>query len=319
MPKAIYEIPVSSPSHAVTYVTVEESNDDAVVFATAAAFTGVMVAWGCVVWGTGYYYPPYYGSTAGTRTTTRTIRPTDSAPPTTRGPAPTRAAPSAYGPYGGAGVAQRYNPRTGTYSRGAVAYGPYGARGAAHGLQPAHRRLRRDPTGLERLRQLGIDRRPARRSVGHHLALHQQPTGKTTRVTQGERWRRGHQPHGAAGNGSTVGRTGSGDVYAGHDGNVYRKQGDSWQKYGDGGWSGVEQPTPQQREQAPRIARTGRRAGIPQHGQQVTRDSAARAEGSRRTTDSSRYRSGGGTSSTGSYRGGGYRGGGGRGGGGRRR
>ena len=61
VPKQIYEIPVSSPSHAVTYVTVEESNDDAVVFATAAAFTGVMVAWGCVVWGTGYYYPPYYG------------------------------------------------------------------------------------------------------------------------------------------------------------------------------------------------------------------------------------------------------------------
>ena len=61
VPKQIYEIPVSSPSHAVTYVTVEESNDDAVVFATAAAFTGMMVAWGCVVWGSGYYYPPYVG------------------------------------------------------------------------------------------------------------------------------------------------------------------------------------------------------------------------------------------------------------------
>jgi hypothetical protein len=28
----IYEIPVSSPSHSVTYVTVQENNDDAVVF-----------------------------------------------------------------------------------------------------------------------------------------------------------------------------------------------------------------------------------------------------------------------------------------------
>ncbi|MCX6550923.1 MAG: hypothetical protein NTY02_07945 [Acidobacteria bacterium] len=61
IPKAIYEIPVSSPSYNVTYVTVEESNNDAVVFATAAAFTGVMIAWGCVVWGTGYYHPPYWG------------------------------------------------------------------------------------------------------------------------------------------------------------------------------------------------------------------------------------------------------------------
>ena len=95
VPKAIYEIPVSSPSHAVTYVTVEESNDDAVVFATAAAFTGMMVAWGCVVWGSGYYYPPY-------RVVRRRI--SDLLPAlselrlrrarTTRGPAPTRAAPS---------------------------------------------------------------------------------------------------------------------------------------------------------------------------------------------------------------------------------
>src|SRR6185436_15892589 len=35
----------------------------------------------------------------------------------------------AYGPYGGAGAAQRYNPRTGTY-------GPYGARGAAQAFNP---------------------------------------------------------------------------------------------------------------------------------------------------------------------------------------
>ena len=60
IPKEIYSIPVSSPAHNVTYVTVEESNDDAVVFATAAA-TGLMIAWGCVVWGSGCYYPPCWG------------------------------------------------------------------------------------------------------------------------------------------------------------------------------------------------------------------------------------------------------------------
>ena len=61
IPKTIYEIPVSSPAHSVTYVTVEDSNDEWVTFAAAAAFTGVMVAWGCAVWGTGYHYPPYWG------------------------------------------------------------------------------------------------------------------------------------------------------------------------------------------------------------------------------------------------------------------
>ena len=120
MPKAIYEIPVSSPAHAVTYVTVQESNNDAVVFATAMAFTGVMVAWGCAVWGTGYYYPPYCGYGGGypyyyphypTYGYGASYNPWTGA--YTRGAV-------AYGPYGGAGVAQRYNPRTGTYSRGAV-------------------------------------------------------------------------------------------------------------------------------------------------------------------------------------------------------
>jgi hypothetical protein len=53
VPKAIYEIPPSSPSYNVTYVTVQESNNDAVIFATALAFTGVMIAWGCAVHGTG--------------------------------------------------------------------------------------------------------------------------------------------------------------------------------------------------------------------------------------------------------------------------
>ena len=41
-----------------------------------------------------------------------------------------------YGPYGGAGVGARYNPRTGTYARGAAAYGPYGARGVAQAYNP---------------------------------------------------------------------------------------------------------------------------------------------------------------------------------------
>src|SRR4026209_1511702 len=61
VPKQIYEIPTSSPSPPVPYVTAQEPHDAAVVFATAMAYTGLMVAWGCAVWGTGYYYPPYVG------------------------------------------------------------------------------------------------------------------------------------------------------------------------------------------------------------------------------------------------------------------
>jgi len=38
-----------------------------------------------------------------------------------------------YGPYGGAGYAVRYNPRTGPYARGAATWGPGGARAASPG------------------------------------------------------------------------------------------------------------------------------------------------------------------------------------------
>jgi len=287
VPKTIYEIPVSSPSYAVTQVTVEQSNNDAVVFATAAAFTGVMIAWGCVVWGTGYYYPPYvwhgaypiyyphyptYGFGAAYNPWTGAY---------TRGAA-------VYGPYGGAGAAQRYNPRTGTYSRGAVAYGPYGARGAAQAYNPrtgAYGATRQGSnvygswgaTGVQRGDQWATTARTTNNATG--------VTRRTTQTSEGGQAARRTGPAGT----TAVARSGSGDVYAGHDGNVYRKQGDSWQKYGgSGGWNSVQQPA------------------------QVQRDSAARAEGARRTRDWSSVQSGA-SSRAGSYRasgGGGFRGGG---------
>ena len=120
VPQEIYKIPASSPAHHVTYVTVEDDDDDEwVTFAAAAGYTGMMVAWGCAVWGTGWYYPPYsglrrllsvllphfptYGYSAwynpwtgaygrSAASTVRTAAPA-SARATTRAPAPTRAAP----------------------------------------------------------------------------------------------------------------------------------------------------------------------------------------------------------------------------------
>jgi hypothetical protein len=278
VPKTIYEIPVSSPAHAVTYVTVQESTSSTVVFATAAAYTGVMVAWGCVVWGSGYYYPPYvwygggypiyyphyptYGFGAAYNPWTGAY---------TRGAV-------AYGPYGGAGVAQRYNPRTGTYSRGAVAWGPYGARGVAQAYNPrtgAYGATRQGSNVYGSWGTTGVQRGDQWATTSRYT---NNVTGKTTRVTQGSGGgeaisRRGN------GSGSTVARTGSGDVYAGHDGNVYRKEGDSWQKYDNGNWNSAQPQTPQQ----------------------VQRDSAARAEGTQRTRDAGTASSGGGARS-GSYR-----------------
>lgn len=44
------------------------------------------------------------------------------------------------------------------------------------------------------------------------------------------------------GNRTTIAESAGGDVYAGHDGNVYRKTDDGWQKHDDGGWNDVDVP-----------------------------------------------------------------------------
>ena len=240
-----------------------------------------------------------------------------------------------YGPYGGAGVGARYNPRTGTYARGAVAYGPYGARGAASAYNPrtgASGATRQGSGVYGSWGQTGVQRGD---DWAQTSRVTNRATGNTTRVTRTDEGSMVSR-RGGPGGGGFVAAGDEGNVYAGRDGNVYRKDGDSWQKYGDGGWNNTQQPTPQQREQAQQRA-TDARTKAGETGQtrdraaggmdsatagQLNRDSRARSEGAQRTRDYGNYRSGGGGASTyraGGGRAGGGRAGGGRGGGGRRR
>lgn len=321
VPKAIYEIPISSPSHNVTYVTVEDDDDDEwVVFATAAAYTGVMVAWGCAVWGSGWYYPPYVGY-GGFYPAYYPYYPTygygASYNPWTG--AYSRGA-VAYGPYGGAGVGARYNPRTGTYSRGAAAYGPYGSRGAATAYNPRTGTVGATRQGSNVYGSWGSTAVQRGDNWAQTSRVTSNVTGNTTRVTQGSQGGTAVSRNaGGPGGRTTVGQTAGGNVYAGHDGNVYRKEGGSWQTYDNGSWNNVPSATP----------RDGAAAGATQRAtpstvDQLNRDSAARTEGAQRTRDASTARTGStsATSRAGStYRpsSGASRGGAARGGGGRRR
>jgi hypothetical protein len=285
VPKAIYEIPPSSPAHNVTYVTVVENNNDAVVFAAAAAYTGVMIAWGCAVWGSGWYYPPYVGYGG--------FYPVYYPHYPTYGYAarynPWTGAYSrgafAYGPYGGAGVGSRYNPRTGTYSRGAVAYGPYGARGAATAYNPrtgTFAQTRQGSNVYGSWGQTGVQRGDQWASTSR---VTNNATGATARRTTTSSGATAVTRNGVFNNSGAV-RTANGDVYAGRDGNVYKKNdGGGWSKYNhdSGGWNTV-QPTAEQRQQAQQhaeTARTNRGVDAGTFGQ-LNRDSAARTEGAER-------------------------------------
>ena len=332
VPKEIYEIPASSPAHNVTYVTVVEDDDDDdewVTYAAVAGYTGMMVAWGCAVWGTGYYYPPYwgwggyypyyyphyptYGYGASYNPWTGAYRRTA----------------VAYGPYGGAGVTARYNPRTGTYSRGAAAWGPYGARGYGEAYNPRTGTYAQTRQGSNVYGSWGSTAVQRGDEWAQTSRVTNRRTDTTTRVTRGDDGAGAVTRRGPEGSGGIV-RTESGDIYAGKDGNVYRKQGDSWQKYENGEWGSADrpQPTAGQRDQVSAQARD--RAAQAGSGISATdratidslnRDSRARSEGAQRTRDYGSYRSSGGsTRSASTYRpSGGMSRGGMRGGGGRRR
>jgi hypothetical protein len=350
VPNEIYEIPASSPAHSVTYVTVEKDDDDSddwFTYSAVAGYTGMMIGWGCTVWGTGWYYPPYWGyggyypyyypywrtygygswynpytgfyGTAG----------------------------RIYGPYGGVGFGARYNPSTGTYARGAFAYGPYGARGAAQAYNPRTGTYAQTRQGSNVYGSWGSTQVQRGDDWASTKRFTNRQTGNTTRVTRGDEGgmirRRGDNGSGF------VGSRGD-NVYAGRDGNVYRRDSNgNWNKWDNGGWNQVQRPEgsnsvrdsmmndkARQRERQERLSgnsptRSGERlSGTTRPSQldnstyrNLDRDRAARREGTQRSRDLGTYNNRvnrGSSGSAGSYRGGGFsRGGGGFRGGGRRR
>jgi hypothetical protein len=321
VPKEIYQIPASSSSHHVTYVTVEDDDDsdEWATFAVVAGYTGMMIAWGCVVWGSGWYYPPYvgwggyypvyyprygaYGYNAWYNPWTGGYG---------RGV-------TAYGPYGGAGAGARYNPRTGTYARGASAWGPYGSRGVAEAWNPRTGAYGRTRQGSNVYGSWGSTSVVRGDDWAQTARVTNRATGSTTRVTRTDEGAMASR-RGAGGGTVAVGE--GGNVYAGRDGNVYRRENGQWQNYNDGNWNNVNTPDrPQQTTRSSSSSSsssttrsTTRSVDSSTYGQ-LNRDYSTRSEGSQRTRDYSSYSSGsGGARSTGSYRpsGGARRGGGGR-------
>jgi hypothetical protein len=309
VPKEIYTIPASSPAHSVTYVTVQEddnSNDEWVTFAYVAAYTGMAVAWGCAVWGTGWYYPPYIGYGG--------FYPFYYPYPRTYGMGAWynpytggfgRGA-AVYGPYGGAGMGAVYNPISGTYARGAAAYGPYGSRSVGQAYNPrtgAYGATRQGSNIYGNWGSSYVQRGDDWARTAHVNNYARGTSTRAARTDEGSAvTRRGQTGR------TTVARGDNGDVYAGHNGNVYRRDdGGNWQSWNDGSWGAADRP--ERTGQADAGTRDTNTAG------QLNRDAAARQTGATRTRDYGSYRSAPTRQGAGSYRGGG----GARGGGGRRR
>ena len=82
---------------------------------------------------------------------------------------------------------------------------------------------------------------------------------------------------------STVGQSSSGDLYAGHNGNAYKKTEDGWQHYDDGGWQPVDAPEREQggqaRAQTQQHGMDERQTSVGRDVSQLDRDRSARQRG----------------------------------------
>lgn len=232
VPDDIYSIPASSPVHHTTYVYVYDSTPTSVVYGYTPGYVGLYVSWGCVVWGTGWYYSPYYYWDP-----LHHPYPIYYAYPYTYGAGAWYNPQTGfygrghayYGPYGGVGRFAAYNPATGTYARGGSAYGLGGGTTWGRAYNPR--------TGV--------------RAAGYRSSDLYSSWGRGV-VSRGDQWLKSGHYSDARGSvrglrdssgraAAVVNRgdqragvvRGADDLFVGKDGNVYRRGDDGWYKYGD--------------------------------------------------------------------------------------
>jgi hypothetical protein len=279
IPTAIYSIPPSSPSYHVTHVHIyeDESDSESVSTGYTSGYFGVSVAFGVAMYGSGWYYPPYYGYPGYgypfyypypySYGASAWYNPNTGMYGRSR---------SVYGPYGGYGRGASYNPETGAYARGRAVWDNDEIAGSAIGYNP------RTGTGVATNRYANESGGWGESLVTHNdkwLQTQSQWDGdsrstqfRTSEGTTGEieRQQQGDQTFGTGefqrgdqslstksvrgdegtligyetGSGETgaIGRSSDGDLYAGKDGQVYKRDEDGWHQGGDDGWTPVEVP-----------------------------------------------------------------------------
>ena len=329
VPPVVYTIPATSPVYPVTYVRIYAGTPAVVTFGFTAGYTLGYVSTGVLVYGTGFYYPPviiagpvpiYYPY-----------------PYTYAGAVWYNPATGAwarggvvYGPYGGAVKGgSYYNPTTGAWAHGAAVYGPYGGAGAwsaynpstgsyahgsaswANGSGTANASYYNARTGVSGATNQNVN--PYGRWGSSTFSGTNQTVNTQSRANANGRAGgfdsstgakgAGYQNAVTGGSGGAV-KTQGGDVYAGHDGNVYKHTDSGWEKYDKGGgWNPVQPPVnrpsqPGGDSNAPGASQAGRgerAGGGTDRGnyQQLEQDRLGRQAGGGGQLGGSRDRSGG--------------------------
>jgi hypothetical protein len=244
VPQVIYTIPPSSPVYNVTYVTQVTTSTGSVQSSYTAGYLGAFVmgaAVGAIVTsGTGYYYPPYIGYPVGGY-------PVYHPYPTAYGSAAyynsrTGAygvSQTAYGPYGSATRTASYNPYTGTSTRTASASTAYGSQRYGQAYNPYTGSYAATHQGSSPTAQWGnsVATRGNTTVTSQHYST-AQGTNFSAQSSSGAKVAGTSMGPGS----SAVGKTSNGDLYASHNGNVYKNTGSGWQGYNNGSWNNTNKP-----------------------------------------------------------------------------
>lgn len=226
VPEEIYTIPPASPVYNVTYVRVYDTEPNAVWYGYTMGYLTGFLAWGVFVYGTGWYYRPWYRPG---------IRPIYFPRPVTFGIGafynPIRGTYGrygyAYGPRRGIAGGGIYNPRTGGYIRGAAISGPRGSAGFISAYNPR--------TGNRVV--VGGARGIYGSWGGAAVSGPQWARTRDLQAGAAQRWKQ----DGSLGRVASLDRRS--DVFAGRDGSVYRRDGENWQKFEGGRWGDVAAPS----------------------------------------------------------------------------
>jgi len=271
VPAEIYSIPAAHPTHNVTYVYIYDSSPDVVVVGYTSGYTGAYVAAGVLLFGVGlwigseihddwhhhhcwHYHSHYWGYGCHAHYDIHHGRYMRSG--------------HVYGPYGGAGRGAVYNPGTGAWGRGAYVYGPRGGMAARESYNPGTGVYRASARGSSPYGSWG-ESVVARGDNWVHTGYRSDENGRTRawETSEGGKGARRVGDHGSF----TVAKNQEGDVYVGHDGNVYKRD-------GDGGWQNRKGDTWEASERS-----AAGRGTPPEVERDLDRQSRARRRGDSRT------------------------------------
>ncbi len=239
VPDTIYGIPPTHPDHNVTYARICGASGDDVEVGYTSGYDNVLVTAGVLAlgagvlaaaiasdadwnvrvhggfgsgwysYGSGAYYDPYQGVYC-------------------RGG-------REYGPYAGAGGAAAWNPATGSWGRRGAAYGPNGIVAGRQGYNAYTNTYGAQIGGANRYGtwSRGVVSRDDQWVAG----------GRQSGARGSAGWMRTSEGSGAMtidsrrGGQTTVARNRDGDLYVGHNGNVYRRDDNGgWQERSGNGW-----------------------------------------------------------------------------------